>query len=342
MTNPTITQATNEILDAFRTGRLAEPLAQTFLHSGLHCKRWSFTNQMLVHLFGFGDAATYKQWQALGRQVKRGAHAIYLMRANLKLARVTDEETGEERIVQAGLRGFGWFPVHGLEDTLPIPDFQAQPYDAAVASGRAFVSTLPLLNVAEAWGIEVVTYQGHQGRGLGYARPGQQIGLGVANLSTWAHEMVHQAEHRLGSLTKRGQDREQEIVAELGGASQQATPAGRGDSRKVSFLLLFVSCTNPPPGFGSTRQDRTDEHETHRKEARVVTQTTQASCLLSNYRRSAVVNYGAAAAQVGGGVGVVVFTHLVVVDHAAANFLDLDAGVDMSRHVGSDFTDASQ
>ena len=72
---------------------------------------------MLVHLFGFEDAATYKQWQALGRQVKRGSTAIYLMRPNLKLARVTDEETGEERTVQAGLRGFGWFPVHGLEDT---------------------------------------------------------------------------------------------------------------------------------------------------------------------------------------------------------------------------------
>jgi hypothetical protein len=80
------------------------------------------------------------------------------------------------------------------------------------------VETLPLLDVAKAWGISVTTYQGHQGRGLGYARPGQQIGLGVANLSTWAHELVHQAEHRLGALTKRGQDREQEIVAELGGA----------------------------------------------------------------------------------------------------------------------------
>jgi hypothetical protein len=29
---------------------------------------------------------------------------------------------------------------------------------------------------------------------------------------------VHQAEHRLGALTRRGQDQEQEIVAELGGA----------------------------------------------------------------------------------------------------------------------------
>ncbi|MEI2690103.1 MAG: hypothetical protein V9H69_10500 [Anaerolineae bacterium] len=38
MTNQAVTQATNEILEAFRTGRLAEPLAQTFLHSGLHCE----------------------------------------------------------------------------------------------------------------------------------------------------------------------------------------------------------------------------------------------------------------------------------------------------------------
>jgi hypothetical protein len=218
MTNQAIAQATDDILEAFRTGRLAEPLAQTFLHSGLHCQRWSFTNQMLVHLFGFEDAATYRQWQALGRQVRRGSTAIYLMRPNLKLARVVDEEIGEERTVQAGLRGFGWFAVHGLEDTVPMPGFQGQPYDAAVATGRAFVETLPLLDVAKAWGLTVATYHGSEGRGLGYARPGQQIGLGVANLSTWAHELVHQAEHRLGALTKRGQDREQEIVAELGGA----------------------------------------------------------------------------------------------------------------------------
>lgn len=218
MTNPTVTQATADILEAFRTGKLAQPLAQTFLQHGLHCEKWSFTNQMLVHLFGHKDAATYKQWQGMGRQVKRGSTAFYLMRPNVRLARVVDEETGEERTVQAGLRGFGWFAVHGLEDTVPIPGFQGESYDASVATGRAFVSTLPLLDVANAWDIEVVTYQGHQGRGLGYARPGQQIGLGVANLSTWAHELVHQAEHRLGALTKRGQDREQEIVAELGGA----------------------------------------------------------------------------------------------------------------------------
>jgi hypothetical protein len=73
--------------------------------------------------------------------VKRGSTAFYLMRPNLKLARALDEEIGEERTVQADLSGFGWFPVHGLEDTAPIPGFQGQDYDASVTTGRVFVAT---------------------------------------------------------------------------------------------------------------------------------------------------------------------------------------------------------
>lgn len=217
MTNPSIAQVTDEILEAFRTGQLAEPLAQTFLHHARHCERWSILNQMVVYLFGYQDAATYKQWQALGRQVKRGSHAFYLMRPNLRLARIVDEDTGEERSVPAGIKGFGWFPVHPFEDTMPILNFAGEVYEVE-KQHSTFVAGLPLLQVAEAWGIRVATYNGASRSALGYAVPGQAIGLGVANLSTWAHELVHQAEHQLGKLTARGQDREQEIVAELGGA----------------------------------------------------------------------------------------------------------------------------
>ena len=221
MTNPSIAQITDEILDAFQTGRLAEPLAETFLHTGgLHCQRWSFLNQMVVYLLGYQDAATYRQWQTLGRQVKRGSHAFYLMRPNLRTRRETDQETGEERTVQAGISGFGWFAVHPVEDTVPIPDFEGDTYDPERAVERitAFVAGLPLLGVAEAWGIRVTTFDGAHQPALGYAVPGKSIGLGVANLSTWAHELVHQAEHRLGRLKPGGQDREEEMVAELGGA----------------------------------------------------------------------------------------------------------------------------
>jgi hypothetical protein len=37
-------------------------------------------------------------------------------------------------------------------------------------------------------------------------------------VSTWAHELIHAADDRLGNLTERGQHWRSEIVAELGGA----------------------------------------------------------------------------------------------------------------------------
>ena len=216
-----VAQVTAEILQAFRTGRLAEPLAQSFLHHGLHCERWSLNNQMVVHLLGHGDAATYAQWQAMGRHVKRGCKAFYLMRPHALVVHKVDDDTGEERAVQVGIRGFGWFPVHAYEDTVPIPDFPGDVYslEALTDERKAFVASLPLVEVAQSWGIHVTTYRGRNGGSLGWAIPGMSIGLGVANLSTWTHELVHQAEHRLGTLTlSRGQDRDNEIVAELGGA----------------------------------------------------------------------------------------------------------------------------
>ena len=220
-TTQAVNLVTAEILEAFRTGRLAEPLAQSFLQHGLHCQRWSLNNQMVVHLLGHGDAATYNQWGAMGRQVKRGCKAFYLMRPHALIVHKTDEATGEERAVQVGIRGFGWFPVHAYQDTSPIPDFPGEVYDLAklVDTRQAFVAGLPLVEVASAWGIQVSTYRGRDGGSLGWAIPGTSIGLGVANLSTWTHELVHQAEHQLGALTLgRGQDRDNEIVAELGGA----------------------------------------------------------------------------------------------------------------------------
>jgi hypothetical protein len=226
--NEQITKVTQEILEAFRTGQLAEPLAQTFLNHGLHCERWSINNQMVVHLLGYQDAATYHHWQEMGRQVKRGSRAFYLMKPHVVYRTIEDELTGEHTRVPAHVKGFGWFPVFAYESTLPLPGFQGEVYclETIAQERQAFVAGLPLVEVAEAWGIHVTTYRGQENDAYGWAIPGRSIGLGVTNLSRWAHELVHrsfrspsEAEHRLGRLTVgNGQDRENEIVAELGGA----------------------------------------------------------------------------------------------------------------------------
>jgi hypothetical protein len=237
--NEQITEVTQEILEAFRTGQLAEPLAQTFLNHGLHCERWSINKQMVVHLLGYQDAATYDQWRELGRQVKRGSRAFYLMKPHLVYRTVEDELTGERTRIPAYVKGFGWFPVFAYESTLSLPGLQGEVYcfKTIDAERQAYVANLPLVEVAKAWGIHITTYRGQENDAFGWAIPGRSIGLGVANLSTWAHELVHrsfrspsEAEHRLGTLTVgnghlqspvgslRLRGRENEIVAELGGA----------------------------------------------------------------------------------------------------------------------------
>jgi hypothetical protein len=72
--------------------------------------------------------------------------------------------------------------------------------------------------VAKGWGLSVDAFNGRSGATLGKYRTGHGIALGVENLATWAHEMCHAADDRLGHLKERGQHWRSETVAELGGA----------------------------------------------------------------------------------------------------------------------------
>ena len=72
--------------------------------------------------------------------------------------------------------------------------------------------------VARQWGLSVRSYNGRPGSALGRYRRGESIAIGVENVCTWAHELVHAADDRLGELKERGQHWRSETVAELGGA----------------------------------------------------------------------------------------------------------------------------
>ena len=73
--------------------------------------------------------------------------------------------------------------------------------------------------MAETFGIELQTHDGRRGSLGAYAAQRRRISLGVENLSTWLHELVHAADDRLGNLQEKGQHWRAECVAELGGAT---------------------------------------------------------------------------------------------------------------------------
>ena len=207
-------QAANDILNLFQNPNdLPRPLAQVFIHrkDNVPCRSWSWRNQLLVAIHGHADARGLKQWNQVGRHVKKGERAFYIL-SPLTYKR-EDKETGEEK---SGICGFKGTPVFGYEQTSGDPISSSDP------KVEQWIVSLPLHEVAETWGISVAAFNGRaasfRGRFQYAGSGGRAIALGVKNLSTWTHELVHAADHRNGKLKELGQHWRSETVAELGGA----------------------------------------------------------------------------------------------------------------------------
>ncbi len=206
--------AASRILDAFQSGNLPKALAPIFINrrDNVPCRSWSWSNQLLTALSGYSDARSYRDWQKVGRQVKKGEKSFHILEPCPRTFTKRDKDTGEEKKVTI-VKGFKAGPRFGVEQTegdpLPGPD-------PKIAS---WLENLPLVDVAKKWGLSVDAFNGQNASYLGMYRHGQAIALGVENWSTWAHELVHAADDQAGTITKaHGQQPDNEIVAELGGA----------------------------------------------------------------------------------------------------------------------------
>ena len=202
-----------KIVEAFKSGNIPKALAPVFVRrkDGVPCRAWSWGNQLICILNGTQDARGLKQWNTVGRTVKKGSKCFDILVPLMKTVTAKDTETGEEKKVQV-LYGFGTAPVFSIDCTegaeLPKVDVEV----------TQWMNSLPLIEVARSWGLDVDAFNGLTGAPKGkYARK-RAIALGVKNLATWAHELIHAADDRLGNLTERGQHWRSEIVAELGGA----------------------------------------------------------------------------------------------------------------------------
>jgi len=172
-----------------------------------------------VELQGYSDARGFRQWQQVGRCVKKGQRAFHILAPVTKKGR--DEKTSEEKGVVIGFRAV---PVFGLEQTegLPLP--------ATDPDADGWVESLPLVEVARRWKLQVQVVDGQAAPFLGMYRRGKGIALGVKNLATWTHELLHAADHRLGNLQESGQHWRAETVAELGGAVLLCLLGRQGDA----------------------------------------------------------------------------------------------------------------
>ncbi|HEY3489589.1 MAG TPA: ArdC family protein [Candidatus Deferrimicrobiaceae bacterium] len=188
------------IVEKFKSGDIPKAVAfSVFPVPNIPSSTWSFRNRILMILAGTGDARGFRQWQEVGRSVKKGAKAFYI---HIPLIRVREcDDDGTETI----LKGFRIMPVFRYEDTTGKP----------VEHPEMDLSSLPLLEKAEEWGISVRAIPGNYKCYGYYSSKAKVIGLATKEEQVFFHELAHVAHEKLKEGLKEGQDPLQEIVAEL-------------------------------------------------------------------------------------------------------------------------------
>lgn len=212
-------EALTRLLEMFRTGDLPAAVARTVItdKTGKAAKpsdKWSLGNRLLMLAAGTEDARGFNQWQEVGRYVKKGAKAIYILAPITKKKLVrrteTDPETGEIQVIEEErtvITGFRGVPVFRYEDTegRPLPEADYDPPEPP-----------PLFDVAWKF-VGSVQYRPFIGGYYGYFNPAKrEIVLNTQDASTFFHELAHAVHHTLkpGGL-KGGQHADQEVVAEV-------------------------------------------------------------------------------------------------------------------------------
>ena len=234
-----------QVVEAFKAGRLPAAMAPVFLDidDDRPCCSWSWRNRVLVALAGFDDARGCRQWNEVGRRIRKGERCRCCI-----LAPVTVKGKGDDGAADDGGRvaliGFRSVPVFGYEQT----DGAELP---AREAARELIDALPLVEVAREWGLRVEAFKGNERGCAGFFAPeAGVVAVGVSNLSTWAHELVHAADHRLGALKERGQHWRSETVAELGGAVLLhliGRPADADDGGAWEYVSKYAEAAGMDP-----------------------------------------------------------------------------------------------
>jgi len=208
--NAKVKAALDGIVEAFKTGSVPDAIAHAVFSAkdGQPSDRWSLLNQLTMLFSGTKDARGYRQWQEVGRQVKKGAKAIYILGPIMKKITAEDKVTGD-KVTMNRLVSFKPIPVFAVEDTEGDPLPEPEPFD------------FPLMEVAEAWSLDVhrVAFNPREPAYGWYSPNRGEIGLATPDAEVFFHELSHAAHGRV--LAKKndrlvnGQDARQEIVAEM-------------------------------------------------------------------------------------------------------------------------------
>lgn len=200
--------AMEQLVTIFQEENIPFTIAQSYLEKlNIPSDTWSLNNRMIMkYVARTKDARTFNDWKKVGRNVKKGEKAFYILAPAQYKYTVVDKETKEE-IQKIGMF-FVATPRFGLEQT------EGKPIKIVVEP----VELPPLAEVAQKLGI-TISYDRTQDGEFGWTIPRlNKIVLCTDDIPTYFHELVHNVQYRIEGKLKGGQDKEQEIIAEFSAA----------------------------------------------------------------------------------------------------------------------------
>ncbi len=145
MTNK-INETLIPILEIFKSGQIPEAVSYAAFPSfDIPSEQWSYLNRIIMWLNGTYDARGYRQWEEVGRHVKKGATAFHIFAPRLVKEK---KENGEEDF---SLLGFLQVPVFCYEDT------EGEPLNYK----KTEINSFHLIEKAEEWGLDVHAVSGN-------------------------------------------------------------------------------------------------------------------------------------------------------------------------------------
>jgi antirestriction protein ArdC len=194
-----------KVLDKFKNGDLSPVtrVARIKLDDSSPAVNWSLSNRVLAYVqSGELDCRGYRQWEQVGRTVKKGEQAVYILRPIMIKAK---KDNSDELEVHFTCIGFSTIPVFAASST----------EGSGELTGYDPIEYPPLHEVARKMGIQV-EYAPIAEHKLGDClADGSKIRLATHDERIFFHELAHAIHARIDGELKGGQHASQETVAEF-------------------------------------------------------------------------------------------------------------------------------
>jgi len=233
-------ESVSRLIQMFRDQSFPEQIALTIIRRReddplikMPCLRYSLGNQLIMFFIGKTElCGTYKQWQAVRRQVRKGSRAFHIFAPMTKT--ITEKDDAGKETEKTRLLGFRPVPVFSVEST------DGEPLEKYDYTPKTFP---PFYDICEKLGIKVYWKPASRPAYGWYSPASDSITMQSFDAAVFYHEAVHAIRERIADT--KDADTE-EVIAELTSAVLMAMN-GINSYQKQAYEYICSYCQDKSP-----------------------------------------------------------------------------------------------